>query len=63
MVQVLEQQIKSLVKKTVKETLRAELAQLRANALPLVPKEEMVDISRRYKNPSHRAARIVRVNF
>ena len=41
MAQVLEQQIKTLVRKTVKETLRAELAHLRAGSLPFVAKEEM----------------------
>ena len=63
MTQVLERQIKSLVRKTVKETLHAELARLRAEALPLVAKEEMTGIRRRYKKPTHRAARVIRTNL
>ena len=63
MTQVLERQIKTLVRKTVKETLRAELAHLRAEALPLVAKEEMADIRRRYKKPTRRAARVIRPNL
>jgi len=63
MTQVLEQQIQSLVRKTVKETLRAELARLRAGLLPLVAKEEMTDIARRYKRPTRRTARVIRANL
>ena len=63
MTQVLERQIKSLVRKTVKETLRAELAHLRAEALPLIVKDEMTDITRRYKKPTRRAARSIRTNL
>ena len=61
MTPVLERQIRTLVRKTVKETLRAELAHLRAQALPFVSKAEMVDIARRYKKPTRRAARVIRV--
>ena len=57
---VLERQIRTLVRETVKETLRAELAHLRAGGLPLVSKEEMADIARRYKKPARRAARVIR---
>lgn len=63
MTQVLERQIKTLVRKTVKETLRAELAHLRAETLPLVAKEEMTDITRRYKKPTNRTARVIRTNL
>jgi hypothetical protein len=63
MTQVLERQIKSLVRKTVKETLRNELAHLRAEALPLIAKDEMTDITRHYKRPTHRAARSIRTNL
>jgi hypothetical protein len=63
MTQALEYKIKTLVQKTVKETLRAELAHLRADALPIVAKEEMTDISRRYKKPTRRAVRTIRVNI
>ncbi|MDO8516229.1 MAG: hypothetical protein Q7S28_03200 [bacterium] len=63
MTQALEQKIKTLIQKTVKATLRAELAHLRADALPIVPKDEMADISRRYKRPTRRAARTVRVTL
>ncbi len=62
MTPVLERQIRTLVRKTVKETLRVELARLRAQALPLVSKEEMVDIARRYKKPTRRADRVIRVS-
>ena len=57
---VLERQIKMLVRKTVKEALHAELAHLRANALPLVAEEEMADIGKRYKKPTRRAVRLMR---
>ncbi len=63
MTQVLERQLQSLVRKTVKETLRAELAHLRAEALPLVAREEMTDIKRRYTKPTHRAARVTRTHL
>ena len=63
MTQALENKIKTLVQKTVKETLHAELAHLRADALPLVAKEEMTDINRRYKKPTRRAAHVLRVNL
>lgn len=61
--EVLERQIKTLVRKTVKEALRAELAHLRADALSLVSKEEMADVTKRYKRPTHRAARTMRVSI
>ncbi len=63
MTQALENKIKTLVQKTVKETLRAELAHLRADVLPFVVKEEMVDVNRRYKKPTHRAVRTMRVKI
>ncbi len=63
MTQVLEHQIKSLVRKTVKETLRAELANLRASLLPLVAEEEMADIAKRYKRPTRRATRTIRTTL
>jgi hypothetical protein len=63
MTQALEHKIKTLVQKTVKETLRAELAHLRANALPLVAKEEMADITRHYKKPTRRAVRTMRISI
>lgn len=63
MAPVLEHEIKSLVRKTVKETLRAELANLRAAVLPLVSKEEMSDIVKRYKKPTRRAARTIQINL
>ena len=63
MTQALENKIKTLVQKAVKETLRAELAHLRADALPLVAKDEMADIARRYKKPTRRAARTIRVTL
>ena len=63
MTQILEQQIKSLIRKTVKETLRDELAHLRAEAFPLVANEEMADIARRYKKPTRRAARVIRTSI
>lgn len=63
MTQALENKIKTLVQKTVKETLRAEFAHLRANVLPLVEKEEMADIARHYKKPNRRAARTLRVTL
>lgn len=63
MTQVLEQQIKSLVRKTVKETLRAELANLRAGLLPLVAEEEMADIAKRYKRPTRKATRTIRTTL
>ena len=62
MTPALERQIRTLVQKTVKETLRSELAHLRARAFPLVSKEEMADISRRYKKPTRRAARVIRAS-
>lgn len=62
MTQALEQKIKALVQKTVKETLRAEFAHLRADALPLVAKEEMTDIMKRYKKPTRQAVRIIRTH-
>ncbi|MDO8521173.1 MAG: hypothetical protein Q7S52_03590 [bacterium] len=49
---VLENEIKSLIRKTMKETLRAELANLRATILPLVSKEEMADIIKWHKKPT-----------
>ncbi len=52
MTQALENKIRTIVRETVKETLRAELAHLRADALPLIAKEEMADIARRYKKPT-----------
>ena len=58
-----DQKIKSLVQKTVKETLRAELAHARGQALPLVSKKEMADITKRYKKPTGRIARVVRVKW
>ena len=61
--EVLERQIKTLVRKTVKETLRGELAHLRADALPLIAKEEMADITKRYKKPTRRAARTIRMSI
>ncbi len=63
MAPVLENEIKSLVQETVKETLRAELTNLRAALLPLVSKEEMTDIRTRYKKPTRRAARTIRINL
>lgn len=61
--EVLERQIKMLIRKTVKEALRAELAHLRADALPFVSKGEMVDIAKRHKRPTRRAARMMRVSL
>lgn len=61
MTAVLHNEIKTLVRKTVKEVLRAELARLRGNALPFVSEKEMADIVRRHKKPMHRAARTIRI--
>ena len=61
--EVLEKEIKTLVRKTVKEALRAEMAHLRADVLPLVTKEEMADITRRYKKPLHRVTRTIRIGI
>ena len=63
MAPVLENEIKSLVRKTVKESLRAELAGIRATLLPLASQEEMADITKRYKKPTHRTARTIRINI
>lgn len=55
--------LQTLVEKTVKETLRAELAHERAKALPAVSKEEQKDIAARYKQPTGRTARTLRVRW
>jgi hypothetical protein len=58
-----DQEIKSFVRKTVKETLRAELAHIRAKALLRVSREEMADIVKRHKKPTGQIARIVRIRW
>jgi len=62
-VPMLKKEIKTFVEKTVKETLRAELARTRAAALPLVSKEEMADIAKRHKRPHGRAVRTIKADL
>jgi len=48
-------EIKTLVRASVKEALRAELMKLRALLMSAVSDAEQADIERRYRRPSRKA--------
>jgi len=58
-----DREIKSFVRKTVKDALRAELAHANAKALPGVSRKEMKGIVKCYKKPTGRLARTSRVRW
>ena len=47
-------EIKKLVEKTIKETIREEFLKLRMELIPEISDEEMKEIERKYKSPDKR---------
>lgn len=59
----LKRNITRMARESVQEAVRAEMMHLRASALPLVSASEQREIVRKYKKPTHEAARSVRASF
>ena len=47
-------EIKKLVEKTIKETIREEFLKLRMELIPEISDEEMKEIEKKYKSPDKR---------
>ena len=47
-------EIKKLVEKTIKETMREEFLKLRMELIPEISDEEMKEIEKKYKSPDKR---------
>jgi hypothetical protein len=63
MTTTLKKEIKTLVAQSVREVLRAEMANLRASFLNIVSPREMKDIEKRYRRPSRSTARSISTKF
>jgi hypothetical protein len=63
MTTALKNEIKKLAQESVREVLAIEMMRLRASLLSAVSKKEQRDIEKRYKNPSGRAVRSVRIRI
>jgi len=48
---VTAEEIKKLVEKTIKETIREEFLKLRMELIPEISDEEMKEIEKKYKSP------------
>lgn len=62
-IQVSEKQLKILIKESIQEGIRAELAKLRAALLPYVSEKEQKEIEQLYKKPSRKVARTYQVEL
>jgi len=56
-VNISDTKLKTLIKESVREALKAEVMKLRALVLPDVSEEEQKDIEKRYGAPSRKSAR------
>ena len=56
-ISISDQKFRSLIKEGVKEALAAEIAKLRALAVPEISSAEQRDIERRYGRPAKKRAR------
>ena len=56
-VNISDTKLKTLIKESVREALKAEIMKLRALVLPDVSEEEQKDIEKRYGSPSRKSAR------
>ena len=55
-----EKHLKSLIKKTLKETISSEFMKLRASLLPYVSEKEQEEIEKLYKKPSRKVKKSLR---
>jgi hypothetical protein len=56
-VKLTPQQLKTVVRESVKEAFEAEIMKLRAAVLPFVSQQEQKDIERRHKKSSRKAVK------
>ena len=59
----LKNEIKKIVRESVREAIDAEITRLRASLVPYVSYEEQKNIEKLYKKPSGRAVRTVRTRI
>lgn len=61
MTTALKNQIRVLVRNSVRKAIEAEFSGIRASLLPLVSKKEQKDIEKLYKKPSRRSIKTLRI--
>ena len=60
---LIKKKIKPIVEQIVAETFSREMMKIRAAILPYVSRTEQKDIEKRYKKPSGRAIKTIRVRI